>query len=612
MCAIIGSIGRPLTRETFARARDTMKHRGPNDAGIFIDEQNKIALGHCRLSIIDLSPLGHQPMLSPDGRYILTFNGEIFNYIELKKELSDYLFRSQSDTEVLLAAYIRFGKDCVKKFNGQFAFAIYDTKEKTLFAARDHLGIKPLFYHKDGQSFSFASEIKALLALGVPTQQNDEVIYDYLKFGLYDHSSDTFFAGIKMLPPGTSLTLKNDTLTFETYWDLSITSAPPAPKSFPDAETGLKTLIEDAVRLQFRSDVPVGLNLTSGLDSGTLFYFSKQFYAADMHTFTSCIPDPAYNECTVLEKELSATDRKLWHSITLEPKDVFSLASELMAVEDQPYGGMPAIQYYNLYKNNRTGSAATVIIEGQGVDEILGGYKYYYPAYLRDALRNFDMRLFKPYFRDKKTTGTSYLKTILELFSLPKNMLGRSQDMTTETHGSLLADNFEKEFAGRTISFPRPFKSELQNEQYRDIRYTKIPRILRSNDHMSMAFSKELRVPYLDRRIVEYCFFLPPTYKINGLTQKYLLRKAMTRHIPDALKRRWKVTFGAFQTEWLRRYFRKEVENLIASESFKKRVYWNHTAVETAVSKFFAGEGNNSFFLWQIINIELWLRKYID
>ena len=207
---------------------------------------------------------------------------------------------------------------------------------------------------------------------------------------------------------------------------------------------------------------------------------------------------------------------------------------------------------------------------------------------------------------------SNLLSTIGELFSLPKTSIGLSQDMTKEIHRGLINRTFDDKFSGLVPSFPRPFSSNLINDQFRDIRYTKIPRILRSNDHFSMAFSKELRVPYLDRRIVEFCLSLPPELKIRGLIQKYLLRKAMAPHLPDALNRRWKVSFGSFQTDWFRRYFKKEIFQFLNSESFRSRPFWNHKEVEGRVGQFFEGKGDNSFFIWQMINLELWMRKFID
>src|SRR3989344_2027704 len=221
MCAIIGQVGGKLDKRRFEEARDVMKKRGPDDHGVFYDEKRGVALGHRRLSILDLSASGKQPMESADGRHVVVFNGEIFNFLELKKTLSKYVFRTNTDTEVLLAAYAGGGAECLNRLNGQFAFALYDKKTGEVFCARDRLGILPFYYFLEGGAFRFASEIKALLALGIPAKANDRIIYEYLRYSAYDHSEDTFFSGIKRLPPGHYAIWSNNSLSIRKYWDLA-------------------------------------------------------------------------------------------------------------------------------------------------------------------------------------------------------------------------------------------------------------------------------------------------------------------------------------------------------------------------------------------------------
>lgn len=613
MCAIIGYCGREIARDAFDAARDALKHRGPDDAGSYYHRENTVALGSRRLAIIDLSAAGHQPMSSEDGRYTIVFNGEIFNYLELKHELPDYEFRSDSDTEVLLAAFITWGKGCLNKLNGQFAFAIYDRTTGELFAARDHFGIKPFFYSFEGGVLAFASEIKALLALGIAPKPNERTIYEYLEYGLYDHRDETFFTGIKSLPPGHYFVYRNRALEIGKYWDLAdVDLGKRRVTSREAAEEELRHLLQDSIRLQFRSDVPVGLNLSSGLDSNALLFYSKKIYPADLHVFTACIADETLNECPRVRQQLFSAGSIQWRTATLAPENVFGFAGPVLECEDQPYGGMPTIQYYNLYQQAIKTSGITVLIEGQGVDEILAGYNYYIPAFVTDALKRFKWGILRDQIASESGNAGG-MKSFLKIMSLIGAPRGRSQDMTRESGLKITGESLIDAYAASgPPSFPKPFSSHLQNAQYRDIRYTKLPRVLRFNDHVSMAFSKELRVPYLDRRIVEFCFALPPELKIHAGFHKFLLRSAMREHIPAAMERNPKITFGAFQTPWFRKYFRGEVRTMLNSGSFKSRPYFNRSALEERVRVFFDGSGDNSFFLWQVINLELWLRKYID
>ena len=565
MCAIIGQAGGKLNKENFLKARDLMKKRGPDDSGEYFDEKNSVALGHRRLSILDLSLLGHQPMVSTDGRYVITFNGEIFNFVELKKELPEYKFRSDSDTEVLLAAYIQWGPECLKKLNGQFAFAIYDALEKEIFCARDRLGIKPFYYSLDNGAFYFASEIKALLALGVKAKPNDRIIYEYLRYGFYDHDPKTFFDGIQRLEPGHYAVWKNGTLKTSKYWDLAdLESIQSQYENIEEKEalSIFQDLVSDAIRLQFRSDVPVGLNLSSGLDSLSMLFFSEKLTGGKLRLFSAGLADSDYDEIQDLKNVLSPDQKNLLTTSLLKPEIVWKLADKLLNIQDEPYGGFSTINYFNLYDSTGI-PGVSVLLEGQGMDEILAGYSYYGT---RKALANI------------------------------------SQDSTKEGAPEVLRSTFAGQFSDVEVSHSAPFKDALRNFQYRDIRYTKLPRVLRFNDHISLAYSKELRVPYLDHRLVEFCFFLPERLKIHGDKHKWLLRKAMQGVVPDTSKDKPKKFFGAFQTEWFRKYFKSEIMAVLQSPSFKNRQYWDADKARLVAEKFFAGEGDNSFFLWQWIN----------
>ena len=520
MCGIFGVIKPELPdRSQVETACLSLSHRGPNDSGLLFDLSQGIALGHRRLSIIDLSADGHQPFFSADSRYVIVFNGEIYNYLEIREELKNfYNFKTKTDTEVLQASYIKWGESCLQKFNGMFAFAIWDKVERKLFCARDRLGIKPFYYHFYAGDLYFSSEIKALLKVGVKPKVNEKVVFEYLYYGFYDHSDDTFFSGIKTLSPGHYLLWQNERIAISKYWDLADKQVDYTNLSEQEAIDKLSVLLEDSIKLRFRSDVPVGLNLSSGLDSNSLYYYALKITGHDLHTFSICLESGEYNECDLISDLLTPANKTFWHSHYIDPPDLLAATRDMNIIQDQPYGGIPTISYKNLIELSDK-EHVTVLLEGQGVDEILAGYPYYQVDYDKDK------------------------KGIVGMGSL---VLG--QDKTKLINADILSTVFKDQYKNHELFFPQPFKSSLLNAQYRDIRYTKLPRVLRFNDHVTMHFGKELRLPFLDYRIVEFCFFLPPELKLNNETQKYILRKLMEGVVPQETRDRKKKVFGAIQT----------------------------------------------------------------
>ena len=285
----------------------------------------------------------------------------------------------------------------------------------------------------------------------------------------------------------------------------------------------------------------------------------------------------------MIEQSLSSGNKKFWHTCYLEPAEVLAGAGQMNKIQDQPYGGIPTIAYESLVKLARD-AKTTVLLEGQGVDEILAGYSYYKRELQNDAVGG------------KKAVDT----------------LSYSQDMTKLINQDILSADFAAEHEGEELVFPAPFDSHLLNAQYRDICYTKLPRVLRFNDHITMRYGRELRLPFLDYRIVEFCFWLPAEHKIQNGSQKFALRQLMKGIIPDDVQGRQKKAFGAIQSEWFRQYFGQEIGDLLASDSFRARNFWNHKKLAEEVEKFFKGELDNSFFIWQCFNLELWFKEFID
>lgn len=608
MCGITGIIGERCDEAKFRAATDRVAHRGPDDHGYFVDHENRVYLGHRRLSIIDLSTAGHQPFSDSLGRYKLVFNGEIYNYLELRQELrEEYHFVTDTDTEVLLVSYMKWGEDCVRHFNGMFAFAIWDTKRRELFCARDRMGEKPFFYTETNGALRFASEIKSLLPYG-HHPQNESMVRDYLLYGFYDHTDETFFEGIHSLPPGHTLTFANGKKTIKKYWDIADGRG---AYSYGDAETVKKTfteLLADSIRLRFRSDVPVGINLSSGLDSNTLYFYAKQVVSHDLHLFSMCSDDERYNECGTIAQSLSDREKRFWHTSTLVPDEFIPGALAMNDIQDQPYGGVPTIAYGKLIERTKD-TDVKVLLEGQGVDELLAGYAYYRIEHVKDLWRERKYPQLIEYVRKQK--AGRFLENVKSVF---RDARLSSHDYSQDRTPLVDSDILDASLVGSAVpvAFEAPFDSHLQNAQYRDLRYTKLPRVLRFNDLATMAHGRELRLPFLDHRIVEFCFWLPVEHKISYNSQKVLARKAFAHVLPEHIQRKQKVAFGAVQTPWLRAYGKDFVHDILRSQSFRERGYWNYGRLSDKVDRFFAGEGENSFFLWQVINLELWFRRYID
>lgn len=570
MCGIFGIIGRKIPKTEFVDLVNLLAHRGPDDAGIY--QTHLTNLGHRRLSIIDLSGKGCQPMNNGAQDRWLVFNGEIYNYIELKKELEPfYTFQTRTDSEVILAAYHQWGELCVDHFNGMFAFAIWDEREKKLFCARDRFGIKPFFYAiGPQQEFLFSSEIKPLFSAGIPRQMNDRTIATYLANGIYYHSEETFFKNILLLSPGCTLTYQAGQIEIHRYWDIAKKAKIHDGIDRADAVKEFRELFSDAVRLRLRSDVPIGLHLSGGLDSSSLFVMIDRLLekGQPMTAYTHLFGDPKYDEDIHVSalKNLNA-DWQL-KSVLFPQNQLWDLARELTWKMESPYGGFSTIGYYFMNKV-LADNGVKVLFEGQGVDEILAGYAYY---------------------------------------QIPPTSSARYQD------GTLLPsrDFLDPKIAGLDISFPMPFESSLLNRQYRDINFTKLPRVLNFNDRATMAYGKELRVPFLDYRLVEFCFALPEAMKFSDGHSKRLLRDAMDGFLPDAFRFQPKRAVVNPQREWLQGHLKGDVVNLFTSSSFKRRSWWDAKKVLEAFDTFCETKAENSVPFWALINLEFWCQSFID
>ncbi len=559
MCGIAGIIGLSPDRD---KLMDQMllsqHHRGPDFTGKEDMLEHGI-LGHNRLSIIDLHEAANQPFHSLDERYIIVYNGEVYNYLELRTELqSIYTFRTESDTEVLLTAYQHWGKDCLDRFNGMFSFAIWDKQKKTLFAARDRFGVKPLHYAIFQEVFYFSSEIKALWAASIPKVPCEQVWAGYLAYGTYGLPNETFWEGIQQLPAGHYLEWKNNSTHITQWYDFvgRVKSLPILTEQ--EVKEQWTALALDSIRLRFRSDVPVGFNISGGLDSSLLLALVHQLYPGNdqIEAFTFYTGDERYDELPWVEDMMHLTEFPL-NPVKLSAEEVPELAEQISYFEDEPYGGIPTIAYSKLFQTARN-KGIIVLLDGQGMDEAWAGYDYY---------------------------------------------LNKSGNLVQGTGSSpVRPECLNPVFREKAIkpAFPQPFDNDLQNLQYRDLFYTKIPRALRFNDRISMMHSTELREPFLDHRMVELAFSLPEKMKINNGKQKWLVRIIANEFLSTKVALAPKRVVQTPQREWLGGSLRSWVlENL---QSYSKSEILNHDTVLEQWGKYLTSEKANSFFIWQWLN----------
>lgn len=605
MCGISGIAGENWDVNLLYSMTKFQSHRGPDNEGHFINYNRTIGLGHTRLSIIDLTESANCPMSDNSGNITVVFNGEIYNYLELKQQLTDYSFQTTGDTEVILAAYIKWGEKCVEKFIGMFSFAIWDERKNMLFCSRDRLGIKPFFYHLNNNTLYFASEIKALLACNIPLKPNWKQWSTYLTTGYYDHSEDTFFEDIQVLRGGHNLIYTQKQIQIYPYWELQESTENP-DYSLNDYSEELKCLVSDSIKLHMRSDVPVSVNLSGGLDSGILATLIDSLDVSQpMTTFTSAFEDPNYNESNLIP-ELGLENFNHITHIT-KASSIPKLTEELLWFQEAPFGGIPTLAYYDLHKtihNNKN----KVSMEGQGFDELFAGYKYVQAYHYADIVTEHGWNELEK--RVPPASVSDFTKA--EIKSILKNdWHPQNQDSTEHLQTKCLSkeiSQLDNQFAG----FNKPFTKYLDNILYQDLIHTKLPRVLRMNDKLSMASGIELRVPFLDHRIVEFAFKLPNHLKIQNGQGKFILRHMAQQSLPETLTSQHKISVVTPQTPWLKKELKSWVLDIINSSSFKTRGLFDPKMVESTYTQFQNIEHDNSFFVWQWINTELWFQKFID
>jgi len=562
MCGIAGIIGENPKLEDLKIMLRKQSHRGPDHTDYFLDKGFS-AIGHNRLSIIDLSESANQPFTDPENRYFLTFNGEIYNYKELRSELkSKYSFKTSSDTEVLLASFLTWGKNCLDKLNGMFAFAIWDNKNKILFAARDRFGVKPFYYYHSEFDFLFASEIKAIKAIRNNIKPDKKVWANYFSHGSYGMPNETFFEKIFQLPGGHYLELSEKELKIQKWYlfEEKILSKT-TEKTFKESQEQYFELLKNSISLRFRADVPLGFNISGGVDSSLLLSLVNLFEdKRQINAYTFYTGYSNYDELPWVLKMIGQTENPL-KKIKLSPDKIISLIPKISQIQDEPFGGIPTIAYSEIFRQAKL-DGVKVLLDGQGMDEQWAGYDYY--------------------FRSKDATIQG-----------------------TKTSSPFRKNVLKPEFAKYSVKpeYPELFDNRLQNLQFRDLFYTKIPRALRFNDRISMAYSTELREPFLDHDLVEFAFSKPEKYKIKNGIQKYMLREILSKIAPTEIAHAPKRPLQTPQREWLGNELKEMVnEYLLKLKKSAPSDWFDHNTIDKEWQNYLKGDQSSSFHIWQWIN----------
>lgn len=640
MCGICGILNiendQEITDEIVISMRDSMIHRGPDDAGIYLTPDRNMGLGHRRLSILDLSLNGRQPMTNEDGSIFLVFNGEIYNFLELKDELSNHghIFKSETDSEVIIHLYEEKGKDCVNYLRGMFAFAIWDNKQKVLLLARDSLGKKPLVYSYSNGRFYFASEIKALLSSPDINQDIDhDAIAQYFAYIFIPYPL-TIFKSIKKIPPSSLMIIQNGKITQERYKYLDYgTKIRLSQKSY--CKTFLD-LFDESVKIRLISDVPVGAMLSGGIDSSSIVAMMKKYQPTNIHTYslgyqTAEKQDAEFNYAKLVAKKFNTCHKEI-----IATPDIITLLPEIVQSFDEPNSQMANL--YNFFFLKEIKKEVTVVLAGDGSDEVFGGYSGYTTIKRVDFLwrvsRVFPGKmlenLYERVIRNKKNNPKSILIKVydaIKILNLPRSDL-RAQ-ITTRSKQTLFSNIFNQNFLknvnnsdmGKIYSdmyHESQSKNLVDASLYGDLIFTDQHGTIIMNDVCGMAHSLEIRAPYLDDKIVDFAASLPVNQKVKSLFtskyNKYIIKESLFGILPEKIIYRKKMGYGYSIpfNDWCKNEWKDYILNMIFTGSISKSGIFNMDFIHKIWEEHTSGKKNHLQLIWSLLIFEVWFRLYIE
>jgi asparagine synthase (glutamine-hydrolysing) len=607
-------------RQAVESMNAAIAHRGPDGGGVY--SHRALAFGHRRLSIIDLSDNAAQPMFNEDGTVVLVFNGEIYNFVELVPELTrrGHRFRSHSDSEVIIHAYEEWGPECVTRFNGMWAFALYDARRELLLASRDRFGVKPFYYHLSPERFCFSSEIKAVLRAADARDANAGKVYDYLAYGYKTNNAETFFRDVQELAPATNLVIERGKLKSRKYWTLPDAAAEPRTGVSIDELAGqFRDLLTDAIRLRFRSDVPVAILLSGGLDSTAIARVVEDLAEAGVLDYTSvkafsaAFPGYHYDESDIVRRFVEGCRHIKLQQVFPGADELTGLVESIAYALGEPVFSTTVFAHYRLMREVHA-DGTKVVINGQGSDESFAGYDRYYLGYvLLDKLLSKPSEVVPQARAMHSVLGYSYTYIMKQLAKavLPRRYASRLRGKYQEGVIPCLAPNFVATNYGylrngRRISLtPRNFDSYLRDQ----LEFYGFNQILHYEDHSSMAHSIEIRSPFVDYRLMEFAFSLPSHAKYDRGESKRVIRRALADRLPrEVIECRRKIGFATPFNQWLSQpRFRSLVNDIIGSAAFGNRSIWNARMLR---ERFAQPERFPDFPFWRILNLELWARAY--
>lgn len=619
MCGFAGIInfdGMPVQAKSLDRMGTSLIHRGPDDSGLYLG--GAVGLVFRRLSILDLSPAAHQPMELHGGRYVMVFNGEIYNYVELRQELEGRgcVFRSSGDSEVLLQAYAMWGSECLAKLNGMWAFLIYDKQRGVMFGARDRFGVKPLYRYRSSRGVCLASEIKAIRASGVYEGSiNWSVASKFLIQGRLDDDEQTFYAGVEHVPPGTAFEISLDGSWKQwSYWS---TATIPTIEVRNPAEA-FRDLFEDAVRLRMRSDVPVGVCLSGGLDSTSILCAMARsrtgISAAEAKSLLAfCYMPDEYDEKRYISDTLAQTGAVL-KVLQADPYGLWDRLPRFLRFQDEPVHSMTALIGYELMRLAAT-NGVKVVLNGQGADETAAGYFSYFQDYWRTLVM--DGRMAKAWKEIGDHTavhggsplgaaGVAFKQACQwQLFKLSayRSYVSRKRMSIHQAHPWFKRDLSSRlggdDFMG--------MDGRLETALKQSVEHSPLPIYLRVEDRNSMAHSVEARLPFMDYRLVSLLFNLPADWKLRGPWNKYVLREAMRERIPESVRSRVdKMGFPTPVNKWLAGDLFKPLKDILSSQEARERGIYDSTEVLRDLERHARGTIDVSGRLFNVAQFELW------
>jgi asparagine synthase (glutamine-hydrolysing) len=628
MCGIVGFLDPAVNSEStqvIQSMMDSIKHRGPDDQNHYVKPEHGLAFGHVRLSIIDISN-GAQPMFSPDGRYVMIYNGEVYNFLELRQLLHQkgHKLKTYSDTEVILHMYMEFGKDMLNQLNGMFSFAIYDHEERTTFIARDHFGVKPFYYYQKDNFFAFGSEIKALLKHPkIQARRNDKNLHEYLTFQMI-LGNESLFDNIHKLEPAHYMVVKDGKIIEnKEYWKPEYNiDENKTEEEFADE---LLLLLQNSLSIQIRSDVPLGAYLSGGIDSSLVSVLASKFYFGQLKTFTGGFKLSQDYDETRYAKIVSDSINSHHFEIFPEAHDFTDTFEKLVYHMDEPGAGPGLFPQFMVSK--LAAEQVKVVLGGQGGDEIFGGYARYAVAYLEQCLKG---AIFES---QEEGSHVVTLNSIIENLPMLKQylpmmknqfaggmfdamdkryyrLIDRSPNLHKMYDGDFLNQRNEENIAGK---FEKIFNDVETSSYFNKMTYydmkTLLPSLLQVEDRVSMAVSLESRVPILDRRIVELAASMPPTMKFAGGRTKHMLIESVKNVLPkEIINRKDKMGFPTPLNEWIAGPIKEYVLDILHSQAARERGMYKLDDIEKSLH----GSPKFSRDLWGMLNVELWHRTFID